>query len=313
MNNLANGVEKRKLTQLREAIKEKFDYKNQSQKPGQNGNVGHEITICVQRNQSRNQKNIRETAWIDEPNKFIPNSYTTRARDNVDAPRDLLHFKGSFKLLKCSEIPAITRSFHLEYLNRSLNSRSKHKAKNLADANAFCVHCTDIATSLHVLNDCILAKLTQKVITKFCEHKGFTQNLLADETYLSYIWWEPKIMDFNTYKEIWMVWVETRKHVHQVNFLPRFNRFGPLQFAAKTATAFRKAAKVAHFNRLKMAHLPRTLPRNFNSGALTSFRNAEDLDKHIHLPPTPIHTYLSSLLPSPSPANPGGCVSSRKT
>ena len=124
---------------------------------------------------------------------------------------------------------------------------------NLANADAFYEHCMAIATSSHVLNDCILAKLTQKVITKFCKHKGYTQNLLANKTYLSYLWWEPKIMDFNTYKEIWRVWIETRKYTHQVDLLPCFNRFRLLQFAAKTATAFRKAAEVAHFYRLQTA------------------------------------------------------------
>ena len=60
-------------------------------------------------------------------------------------------------------------------------------------------------------------------------------------------------MSYETYKEIWIVWLETRKHIHQVDFLPRFNRLGPLQFAAKAATAFRRAAEVAHFHRLYIA------------------------------------------------------------
>ena len=68
-----------------------------------------------------------------------------------------------------------------------------------------------------------------------------------------FFWWEPKILDYNTYKEIWIVWNETRRHAHQVDFLPRFNRFGSFQFAAKAATAFRKAIEVAHYHRLYTA------------------------------------------------------------
>ena len=43
---------------------------------------------------------------------------------------------------------------------------------------------------LHVswVNDCVLAKITQKVITEFCRHKGYKQDLLANETYLSFLW-----------------------------------------------------------------------------------------------------------------------------
>ena len=124
---------------------------------------------------------------------------------------------------------------------------------NMPNADAFCVHCTELASSSHVLNNCILAKMTQKVITKFCKSKGYTNCILSDETYLSFFWWEPKILDYNTYQELWIVWNETRRHAYQVDFLPRFNRFGPFQFAAKAATAFRKAAEVAHYHRLYKA------------------------------------------------------------
>ena len=190
---------------------------------------------------------------MDNPEAFIPNSYKTRIRDNEDVPRDKKFFKYSYKMLKCSDAPASARSFHLEYLHRSLNSRTKHEAMNMVGADAFCVHCTCLSSSSHVLNDCILAKITQKTITEFCRHKGYKQDLLADETYLSFLWWDPKIMDYETFKQIWIVWIETRRHIHQVDFLPRFNCLGPLQFAAKAATAFRRAAEVAHFHRLHIA------------------------------------------------------------
>ena len=156
-------------------------------------------------------------------------------------------------MLKYSDAPASTRSFHLEYLHRSLNSRTKHEAMQMEGADAFCVHCTCLSSTSHVLNDCVLAKITQKTITEFCRHKGYKQDLLGDETYLSFLWWDPKIMDYNTFKQIWIVWIETRRHCHQVDFLPRFNRLGPLQFAAKAATAFRRAAEVAHYLRLETA------------------------------------------------------------
>ena len=131
---------------------------------------------------------FRETAWIQDPDAFVPNSYKTRRRDNIDCPRDIWHFKRSYKMLKCSDVPAASRSFHLEYLHRLLNSRTEHEAMNIPNADAFCVHCTEIASSTHVLNNCILAKMTQKVITEFCKQKGYKHNILADKTYLSFLW-----------------------------------------------------------------------------------------------------------------------------
>ena len=72
-----------------------------------------------------------------------------------------------------------------------------HEAMNLPDSDAFCVHCSEPASSSHMLNDCILANLTQKVVTEYCKSKGYTNQILSDETYLSFFWWEPKILDYN--------------------------------------------------------------------------------------------------------------------
>ena len=52
---------------------------------------------------------------------------------------------------------------------------------------------------------------------------------------------------------MWSVWVETRRHAHLCDFLPRFKLFGPQQFMAKVLTDFRKAAKVAFLNIFQLA------------------------------------------------------------
>ena len=111
-------------------------------------------------------------SWIDNPKNFIPASYSTRASDEVDRPRDPQIYKAAYIPLSDSEMPAITHSFHLEYLHLSLDSRSKHETMELPGIDAFCVHCNDIATSTHVLNECIIAQLTIKVLINFFTQKN---------------------------------------------------------------------------------------------------------------------------------------------
>ena len=83
------------------------------------------------------KRSFRGTALIDNPDEFIPNSYNTRVCDNENVPRETRFFKFSYKMLKSSDAPASSRSFHPEYLHRSLNSRTKHEAMNITGADAF--------------------------------------------------------------------------------------------------------------------------------------------------------------------------------
>ena len=46
------------------------------------------------------KRSSRGTAWIDNRDAFIPNSYKTRVQDNENVPRDTRFFK-FYKMLKC--------------------------------------------------------------------------------------------------------------------------------------------------------------------------------------------------------------------
>ena len=69
--------------------------------------------------------------------------------------------------------------------------------------------------------------------------------LLQTDIFYNYFWWDPTTMNNQLYRELWLVWTETRRHAHSVDFLPRFDRFGRYHFTAKAITAFRKAAEAA--------------------------------------------------------------------
>ena len=194
-----------------------------------------------------------KTSWQDKPHEYIPPSFFTRQRDNVNCPRDPELFKAAYHPLTFSELPAATRSFHLEYLHRSLFSRNKQYLMLKTNTSPNCPHCNEIASSAHVLNDCFIAQMIKKSFKAFFQHKGWKNNLLSDDTFLEFFWWEPKIWAHRQYKELWAVWAETRRHAHACDSLPRFERFGPHHFMAKLQTAFRKAAEVAHINRFKLA------------------------------------------------------------
>ena len=110
-----------------------------------------------------------------------------------------------------------------------------------------------LVTSSHVLNDCIMAQLIRKAFLKYFEFEVLKYEILYGETYFEFFWWDSKSLSHGLYKEYWVVWAETRRHAHQCDFLHRFNRFGPFQFATKTTTAFRKAAEVAFHHRFSEA------------------------------------------------------------
>ena len=67
------------------------------------------------------------------------------------------------------------------------------------------------------------------------------------------MWQVPKVWDHHDFIEIFGVWAETRRYALEVDHQPRFNRFTSLHFAAKVATAFRRAASMAHIQRFRLA------------------------------------------------------------
>ena len=154
--------------------------------------------------------------------------------------------------LTYQSVPAIIRSNHLEYLNRTMNSRTKQVAMNM-EADDQCHHCGVRATTDHVLNECILATLHRKVFTSFFVQKGWTQPLLREDLFHAFFWWPEQIWSNGQYRQLFTMWATLRHHAHEVDLLPRFSRLQPIHFAAKASTGYRRAAMVANSRHMRLA------------------------------------------------------------
>ena len=258
---LAESEGKARLIQLREKLCTRFG--NRSKQPfffkasSQNKLTetwGVRLPSCFREINKGIKRIFKRTAWLDQPSKYLPPSFFTRERDGISLPPHRESYIKAYLPLTYSEMPAITRSFHLEYLNRTLISRTKLESMKVSRVNSYCNHCSKPASSIHVLNDCILAQIVRRTFIHFFKEKKMNQALLQTDSFHDYFWWDPATMNNQLHRELWLVWVETRRHAHSIDFLQRFERFGVYQFTAKAITAFRKAAEAA-----KILKFPRAL------------------------------------------------------
>ena len=245
---------KARLIQLREKLSTRFGDRSQqlfflkASSPNRLTETwGACLPFCFREINKGIKRIFRRTAWLDQPTEYLPPAFFTRERDGISLPLHRDSYIKAYLPLSYSEIPAITRSFHLEYLNRTLFSRTKQEAMKVSRVNSYCNHCNELASSSHVLNECILAQIIRRTFILFFKEKEMKHELLQTDIFYNYFWWDPTTMNNQLYRELWLVWAETRRHAHSVNFLPRFDRFGCYHFTAKAITAFRKAAEAAKF------------------------------------------------------------------
>ena len=170
----------------------------------------------------------------------------------MDVPRDPKLYKLSYDPLTYQSIPAVIRSHHLEYLHRSMNSRTKQVAMNKLEDN-LCRHCGMRATTDHVLNECILATLYKQVFIEFFNSQEWSQPLLREDLFHSYFWWPANIWNKDQHCQIFTFWGILRQHAQEVDHLLRVSRFRSTQFAAKAATGFQRAALVAKLQHKALA------------------------------------------------------------
>ena len=90
-----------------------------------------------------------------------PSSWATRKRDNCTIPVELQQLKNSYKFSIHPKIPPSMRSFHYDYLSRTLPSLTKlSQFKNNEFTDDLCPRpeCKDLsATSEHIVFHCIFA------------------------------------------------------------------------------------------------------------------------------------------------------------
>ena len=154
---------------------------------------------------------FRKQTLQDGPEQFVPDSYRTRIADQIDVPRDHQLYKRSYVPLTYQSVPAIIRSNHLEYLNRTMNSRTKQVAMNMP-ADDHCNHCGVRASTDHVLNECVLATLHRKIFTSFFTLKGWRQPLLREDTFHAFFWWPEQIWSNAQYRQLFTMWAVLRHH-----------------------------------------------------------------------------------------------------
>ena len=224
LNALPESEEKRRPEQLRINIANSFDsradypfeYKTSHSRSMETW--GPRLPFYYRELNKGIKRIFGKTTWYEKPEEYVPPSFYTRRRDNINCPRDPKLFKASYHPQTFSDLPASTRSFHLEYLHRSLNSRNKQALMNRPNANLSCSHCNEIATLSHVLNDCFIAQLIKHCFKAYLDKKEWKNNLIKDDTFLEFFWWEPKIWSHGQYKELWSVWAEARRHTHQCDY-----------------------------------------------------------------------------------------------
>jgi len=185
------------------------------------------------------QRITQQTSSANQDINYTPPSYFTRRRDGEDTPRDKSCFNQSFYLLNNSYIPSSSRSFHLEYLNRTLISHTKLTNMNIADENP-CPHCKTLATQDHMINDCIFPKICHILFKQFMVDQGWDTRETLSETYWAFFW-PVKTIEYRKYIQLACFWIEIKKSAHKIAQTSRFPRFRALNFQAKILTAIKMA------------------------------------------------------------------------
>ena len=102
-------------------------------------------------------------------NDRIPPAITSRIKDNVDFPTTET-FMLSFEKVLNMKIQTKFKSFHLEYLNRTLVSKSKLFHFKQSDSN-ICSKCNVISTTEHALYFCTMPFKFSDLLVSFLDKK----------------------------------------------------------------------------------------------------------------------------------------------
>ena len=110
---------------------------------------------------------------FDETNNLYPPALNTRIRDNVETYDPQIIMESFEKLLR-AKIPLKLKSFHVEFIYRTLPSRSKLFSFGIAQSY-LCGRCVEKADTEHILYYCSFPKFCMKKIAAFLDdtyHKG---------------------------------------------------------------------------------------------------------------------------------------------
>ena len=178
---------------------------------------------------------------------YIPPSYHTRNRDGIDIPANPAQFRQAYLPLRIKNLPSKLHSFHLEFLNRTLVSRTKLMKWDVDDApNITCTHCHCPLSSSHSINRCILPTMCRSFLKQLFREQNLP-DIFSQDCFLDYLW-DPQINDasdphkFNT---LFTAITAIKLHAHRITRNPRFDDFNPYKFVAQSVIAVREGIEAA--------------------------------------------------------------------
>ena len=188
-----------------------------------------------------------------EGEEYVPPSYASRIRDNIDVPKNPKNFIEAYRLLQIPKVPSRIRSFHLEMLNRTTVSSVKlNKWTPNPDGSAiipseYCQHCKCPANSTHIIHRCVLPFMCRAFVKQIIQQEKLPE-IMREETYLDFGWpvTMSKEIHPSTYPVLATFITALRYRCHKVfTENPRFEMFTEFKFAAQAIISVRNAISIA--------------------------------------------------------------------
>ena len=213
-------------------------------------------------NKNALKNGIKRACNHSEPG-YVPPSYNSRLRDRAPIVQDPALFCNSYSWTTKSYIPSLFRSFHLDFLNRTLLSPNKlTKMKIPNPPPHICPHTNTLAHSEHCLMYCIFPEIVTRVLNDFLIH----MNLPKVTTEWIAFQWPIKDFNFDILKQLFLLTAAFKMCALSIHTAENFHRFHGDMFHAKFISCVEKAldaARVAKLPSRLISNLSNWLPDNF--------------------------------------------------
>ena len=168
---------------------------------------------------------------------YTPPAYLTRLRDGETVPsKD--DFVRSYRWASDSRIPSILRSFHLEYLNRTLLSNTKLNNMKVHDPPPPNCHiCRTPANTHHMVNGCVMPRMWRQNIRRFLSSRQICQDF-GEEVFLDYGWFKQESqLDGRLQAQLAIIILMGKKAAFELYRHPNWASCTPQLVVAKMITA----------------------------------------------------------------------------
>lgn len=168
---------------------------------------------------------------------YTPPAYLTRLRDGETVPSKE-DFVRSYRWASDSRIPSILRSFHLEYLNRTLLSNTKLNNMKVHDPPPPNCHiCRTPANTHHMVNRCVMPRMWRQNIRRFLSSRQICQDF-GEEVFLDYGWFKQESqLDGRLQAQLAIIILMGKKAAFELYRHPNWASCTPQLVVAKMITA----------------------------------------------------------------------------